>query len=181
MKQKLKKILLFALLSLSIVACADQSNSDFGMPETGMEMDDDWGGVSNTADKLEDAFAEMEEATETPSIEQGSKEGNMGKDGTAYKRKVIYTGTLRMQVESIEETHKNVLTLLDNYGAYVSSDNIDNSYGWQENTMTIRVPREKFYDLLAAVEKEAVFIDSKNVNANDVSEEYYDLKNPHRE
>lgn len=164
----LKKILLFAVLAFAVVACSQESDANYAPTDAPYAEEALSDLVSNmaTQSKSEEGSYGTEE-----SLEQAVEEPKGG-----FDRKIIYTGNLRMQVEDIEVTHKNVLAMLDKYGAYVASDNVDNSYGWQENTMSLRVPKEKFYDFLAAVEKEAIFIDSKSVNASDVSEEYYDLK-----
>lgn len=173
MKTKnLQKILLVLILAISVVACGKNGEPGMSFSDANMSMEEDWapmeeGGEAEAKLATEDLVGGNQQSVRKDEVQNGLSE---------VQRKIIYTGNLRMQVESIETTHRNVLGMLDKYGAYVSADNIDNSYGWQENTMTIRVPKENFYDMLAAVEKEAVFIDSKNVSASDVSEEYYDLK-----
>jgi hypothetical protein len=59
-------------------------------------------------------------------------------------------------------------------GGYISNENQNRESGNLENSWTVRIPAEKFDTFLGDVEKESIYVDSKNVSAEDVTAEYVD-------
>ncbi len=94
----------------------------------------------------------------------------------AIQRQMIYTATLRMRVESVDKSHDSVLALLGRYQAYVGSDNRTSYSERTENRIVIRVERSQFWGLLKAVEKQAVHLDEKKVNSEDVTGAIADIQ-----
>ena len=59
-------------------------------------------------------------------------------------------------------------------GGYISNENQHRYSGKLENAWTVRITADKFDTFLGDVEKESIYIDSKNVSAEDVTAEYVD-------
>lgn len=91
-------------------------------------------------------------------------------------RMMIYTADLRLRVRSVDSSHARIMALLNRYTAYMTSDNRTSYSGQIENTVTIRVTQAQFNTLLERVLKEAVYIDKKEINASDVTQEFVDLE-----
>lgn len=91
-------------------------------------------------------------------------------------RMMVYTADLRLRVRSVDSSHTRIMALLSRYNAYMTSDNRTSSSGQIENSLTIRVTQAQFNTLLERVLKEAVYIDKKEINASDVTQEFVDLE-----
>ncbi len=59
-------------------------------------------------------------------------------------------------------------------GGYISNENQNRQSGSLENSWTVRIPAEKFDIFLEDVEKESVYVDSRNVTVEDVTAKYVD-------
>ena len=59
-------------------------------------------------------------------------------------------------------------------GGYISNENQNRQSGSLENSWTVRIPAEKFDIFLEDVEKESVYVDSRNVTVEGVTAEYVD-------
>jgi hypothetical protein len=82
------------------------------------------------------------------------------------KRMIIYTGQYVLSVYDLEESAKKIVKLTRDAGGYVSK---------QTNEMvTVRVPADKFSEVVEALEKLGRVI-HKEINAQDVTEQYTDL------
>lgn len=87
------------------------------------------------------------------------------------ERKLIRTANLRVQVKSFEGLDLSLTDVVNKFGGYISnssSSEYDNSY-------TVRIPQEKFDEFLSLIGDFGKVL-SKNINARDVTEEYYDTQ-----
>lgn len=106
------------------------------------------------------AVFEMEEAVE-----------NYSSSSSEIQRKVVWTGYISVEVQSLEETKKVIDEWVKKYGGYVVSTNESkNNVHW-----TVNIPSEKFD---AAMKESGSFgkLNNKNVYSRDVTEQYYDLE-----
>ncbi len=92
------------------------------------------------------------------------------------EKKIIKNATVKFQVKELTNSSKNIEIVSKKYGAYVSASNQTNNYGSLNNSISIRVPAGKFEDLLNEVLKESIYIESKNITSQDVTEEYVDTE-----
>ena len=165
-----KNFFYWMLIALMLGACAknggDQGNDNLTnafLNEMAKEMD---------AAESEEMSGEGTNAMILPaSLEEPGSASSIPK----AQRKVIYSGSMSLQVKDLDETHKKVVAKVDDMKGYISEDVVDNSYGYQNNRMTIRVPKEQFYPMVSWLEENALYVESKQLNANDVTEEFVDL------
>ena len=97
-------------------------------------------------------------------------------DSVAIERKIIYTSDVDLVVEEFDEVPEKVEKLVDQFDGYLAGSNIAGSPGRPRNGQwTIRVPDKHADEFLAEVKKlgELRRIGSE---AQDVTEEYYDLQ-----
>ncbi len=119
----------------------------------------------------------MEESTEE-AVEYESDDANNtpSEPIKVTDRKIIKTGSISFETDNVAESRKKIDTVITEFGAYVSSDN-ENNYGNRiEQKITIRVPFAKFDKLLAKIVSGADHLDSRNIQATDVTEEYMDIQ-----
>jgi hypothetical protein len=110
-------------------------------------------------------------------LPQEAREKTISQDQTPVTdRRIIKEGEISFETSDKDETRKIINKAVKESNAYIAQDNItDHSYRI-ENRITIRVPSEKFEDLLTRISEIAVELDSKNISATDITEEYVDVE-----
>jgi hypothetical protein len=89
-------------------------------------------------------------------------------------KKMIYTANVRYRVQDIGQSEKNIKTSVSKYKGYITNITQSHSEGELTSNLTIRVPVAYFDSLLNSSAKEAIYTDFKNIQTEDISEEYYD-------
>ncbi len=152
---KFKRYFYF-LLTLILLGCSGESE---GFLDESSKM------------KTEEAAYETEMAEEIPEEEQPAS-ADIGK----VERQIIKTARLQIEVKNYDEAKKQVDELITKYNAYTSSEDENNTETRKSNTIVIRVPKSDFDSLLNSLAGIAKEVESKSVNAKDVTEEFVDIK-----
>ena len=148
-----RSFIVLGVCSVFVTACGNSEYEDSSAaPRTQMAP----AGAASTADLASEMESEEIEVTQS--------------------RMMIYTADLRLRVRSVDSSHTRIMALLSRYNAYMTSDNRTSYSGQIENSLTIRVTQAQFNSLLERVLKEAVYIDKKEINASDVTQEFVDLE-----
>ena len=92
------------------------------------------------------------------------------------KTKLIKTVNYRFEVENVKRATENIEVAIKKYPAYISASNLHLENPILENKLTIRVQSEFFYDLFKDIDKEARFVNFRDVNTTDASKEFVDLE-----
>ena len=93
-----------------------------------------------------------------------------------HPRRIIYTAHIDLVVEEFEAVPHKVAALAEQFGGYVASSDVQGQPGSpRHGTWTIRVPVERYSDLLSEA-KQLGELRSLTSNSRDVSEEYYDIE-----
>ncbi|MEM1257925.1 MAG: DUF4349 domain-containing protein [Bacteroidota bacterium] len=90
-------------------------------------------------------------------------------------RKVIWTGSLEIKVQSVDESTTKINELCKKYNAFVSNMNLKNTSYELSNSLTIRIGSEHFTSLMEDLKDEGEFVKNVSVSSNDVTEEYIDV------
>jgi hypothetical protein len=91
------------------------------------------------------------------------------------QRLIIRNGTMNLEIESYDEADKKINELVKNLDGYTSASSSSmNAAGKKQGSLTIKVPAEKFDELIAKL-GEIGQISSQNITSSDVTEEYIDL------
>jgi hypothetical protein len=92
------------------------------------------------------------------------------------KTKIIKTATYRFKVKDVKKSTESIEAAIEKYPAYISSSNLLLEDDVLENKITIRIQNEFFQNLMQDIDKEATFVNFRNVITNDVSKEFVDLE-----
>ena len=92
------------------------------------------------------------------------------------EKQVIKTARLVYEVKKLQETSQKVDSLVKAMGGYISSSYQDNNSDRHQLNLTLRIPSPGFDDLLAALGRLPERVDHKSVEAQDVTEQYLDLR-----
>lgn len=90
--------------------------------------------------------------------------------------KIIKTANIKYQVKKYEDSRKKILSLVQQTGAYVQSENQTSSDKSIDNTIVIRIKSDGFDNLVEKLLEESIYTDSKSIVADDVTEQFVDIQ-----
>jgi hypothetical protein len=93
-----------------------------------------------------------------------------------FEKKIIRNGNLTIESKDLKSSRTRLDTLVVFYSGYISSESFNDQEDQLSYNLTCRIPAEKFDLFISGVESGPDKIVSKSVNANDVTEQYYDVK-----
>ncbi len=107
----------------------------------------------------------------------GESKDDTNNDRVVIEKKVIKNGSLRLKVESTEESAEKIKNIAKEYKGEVA--NVD-LYRQGKNglggTLTVKVPVDQFESAMKAIKAVGDQVLSESVSSNDVTEEYVDLQ-----
>jgi hypothetical protein len=142
----MKKLFLISLIGLLLAACNQNDSGVFKYAEKGAMMAD---------------FDMQEASPAAPAI---------------MDRKLIKTGNLSFETKDVFKTKTAIEEICKSENAYISDESQNNFEERLQYNQVIRVPAERFDDLIIQVEKIALRIENKSVNTQDVTEEFIDVE-----
>lgn len=96
-------------------------------------------------------------------------------DNPVIERKIIKEGEIIFETSNSTETKEIISKSIVDFKGYISKDNVFDYKDKVEYRITIRVPSDKFELLLDRISQNVKKLDSKNINALDVTEEFIDV------
>ena len=172
----LPALIILALAGLFFFSCSAKKDAAYGASSTSfasMDMADE----EMAYDDAEYVMAGKEAkamAPEGPAAVEGQNPApalEPQKSQESYERKLIKTGNVRLEVQSLAEVKVGVESWVKKYGGYIASSDESNSNA----TFTVKIPSERFEEAMGETSSFGK-VTSKNVNSKDVTDRYYDLK-----
>ncbi|WP_027392646.1 DUF4349 domain-containing protein [Aquimarina latercula] len=121
----------------------------------------------------------MEDTGETPALNAFETEDEIKikneTENANNRLKIIKNASCRIKVSSVEEVTTLSKNIAAKYNGYVSDERFTNTNYSKENRFTIRIPQDKFDEVLDSICALAEFVDHKNISTVDVTEEYIDI------
>jgi hypothetical protein len=124
---------------------------------------------SQTEGKAPSKNFDSAEATNQPSFKQGAEK-------TKENRKLIWRADLEFQVKNVDKSTEEINALSSKYGGFVSDMNLSNSSRRISNTITVRIPNDKFQLFVSAIKGESIYMDRADIASQDVTEEFVDIE-----
>jgi len=98
-------------------------------------------------------------------------------EGELTQRKVIKNGNLTLLVKKAEEVAESIKQLASRLDGFVSNSRVYEVVdGIKSGTVTIRVPADNFDQAIAEIKQLSVKVESENISASDVTEQFVDLE-----
>ncbi|PRO67290.1 DUF4349 domain-containing protein [Alkalicoccus urumqiensis] len=174
-----RKGLFFISLVLAVLllgACMDQSNTAENNTADMNAADD--AAVNEAEQEDTEAGGWAEEESEAPAAAEDSGSQPPVTETESFGQQVIYTAEMSIIVEDYDQVEQNLRDEVASRQGYVVDSTMqqEGEEERQSGSMTVRVPRESFEDMLTAAEAGAVEVESLSTRGNDVSEEYVDLE-----
>jgi|APTNR8051073442_1049403.scaffolds.fasta_scaffold00869_6 hypothetical protein len=158
----MKNFLRFLMLLLLIMAFAcSNAKQDNGSAVSFMETEMDQSG------------AERSRQEPPPPPQPGEEAQNSSKP---VERKIIKEGSITFETDDLQATRQLILTAVAESGGYLAQDNAYNEYDRIQHQLVLRIPADKFDSLLNKISASAKKLDSKNISAQDVTEEFIDVQ-----
>jgi len=157
------------LLALTLSACSASSGGSQSKTESMSVAVKSDNGAANEARPA--AEAQQQTSKETGSGTTGGVKQS-GENG--FNRKLIYTGSMSLQVKDYEASQKQLRELVAGAGAYILNFSESSSKSEIGGTFTIKVEAGGFISLLDGIETISK-AKQRNVQGQDVTEEYVDL------
>ncbi|MEZ4930794.1 MAG: DUF4349 domain-containing protein [Saprospiraceae bacterium] len=165
------KKLLYLFIFLFLYSCGNLSEQS--VPQMSKSA-----GFSEEMERYEDV--EMEEAPpvppEAPPQHQATNESEPADNPTPKEKKIIRDGEMQMEVENVKSAKSFVDSTLKKFNAYYERETYESSDYQSSYHLKIRVPANDFDNLINAASQAGGEINLKNINARDVTEQYYDIK-----
>ena len=92
------------------------------------------------------------------------------------EKKIIRNGNLTIESYDLKKSKTRLDTLVGFYTGYISSESFNDQEDQLSYNITCRIPADKFDLFMSGVESGPDKVISKSVNADDVTEQYYDVK-----
>ena len=155
---RIKMMVLMLVIVCVASACSGQSDSDTSMNTT-----------SSNLNSLN--IATSQDTADSVSDDQSS----VKTDAKVVEQLLIYTGTMKISTNRFEETIEVIFSLLEQAGGYMIAQEDTSNEQTKVSSIVVRVPSEQFFSWIEGVEQIPDIKISKNISAEDVSEEYVDL------
>lgn len=157
--RKLWSTFLSGILIFLLAACSGQQEN------AKMSMDNAQSGSGESISMTENADGNSK-AEETKNLTVES-----------IDRMVIYQAEIRLKVKNYEKAQSSLEKKASSYGGYIVQSNVFRDDNKQmSGTITIRIPQGHFQQFLHDAEGTAEEVLERNVNGQDVTEEYVDLE-----
>ncbi len=193
MKKNLYLIIVtFVLISVLVAACGKMSdkmmNFEGGSSKTTdmeMKMDAPPPPPPPTSSTLDNVMIMEEKPSNAPGGNTGEENITAPTSETIENKKevtekvpskIIKTADIKFQVKKYDESRKNILALVKQNDAYVQSENQTNYNTSIDNTIVIRVKSDGFDNLVEKLLAESIYVDSKKIVADDVTEQFVDVQ-----
>lgn len=149
---KMKKLLLIFSLCLALLSCDRRETANFVGDAT------------------------LEDNAEPPAVSLRRPKQPAAGDAVAAERKLIRNGSLSFETSDVKKTKTAIDAICKELNAYISNESQNNYSSRLQYNQTIRVTADKFDLLIQKVEAEASRVEGKNVNTEDVTEEFIDVE-----
>lgn len=158
----MKNILLWLLLSLSVVSCKNRDADQYGISRMALPP-------PATAEPVM-ADVKADESVTENKIEPVSP-------AQQAEKKIIKEGEISIEANNIKAARKALTDSLTKLGGYVDeeSENNDESNSRKNYVLSIRIPAQHFERFLSAVSSAADHIESKSIRIKDVTTEFIDI------
>jgi len=170
---KTKIILLSFLTAFQLLSSCGQKKekiTDEIAREINQPYSSDATAAEEAGQKSSGAFSENEKS-DTRTLEQNSPQSVTEK----IPQKIIKTADISIKVDKYDKARTEILAIIKKHNGYVASENQNGNDYRTTNEMIIRVDAANFDALVDNLLKEAVFVDYKKVNSEDVTEEFVDI------
>lgn len=94
----------------------------------------------------------------------------------SIERKLIKEGEIEFETEDINSSRQLIVKAINHFGGYVATDQESKEPGKKINTITVRIPSEKFDAFISEATTGISTFEKKDIRVKDVTEEFLDVE-----
>lgn len=151
----MKKSLFLLLLFASMITSCHQKSSSVGNLEFAEEA-------------MDEVIPMTRQQGGAPLMQIDNKE--------VVKKKIIKDGRIGLKVENVDAAKARVDSVVKTYGAYYSSEKLNNTDWETSYKLMVRIPSVQFEHFISAIEQGKGEVLYKEIDARDVTEQFIDLE-----
>lgn len=166
-----KQLIILSLSSLTLLfACNKKSEERVGADETTVEN-------MKAPAMAATVNADMEIPDEKRmDFSPSSANSPIQNNATINKKKIIKDGNISIKTKDIVVSKASLDELVKQYNGYYENEDLQNNDQLISYNLRVRVPSDNFEKIISTLENGKDEITNKNIQARDVSEEYYDVE-----
>jgi hypothetical protein len=132
--------------------------------------------------QLSNSKLDNQREKEVDSVVVGNLDNDQNKLATPIKaitdwdKKIIKTADIKLELKDYSKYNSNLHAKLKGYGAYIAKEEQSQYNEILQNTVVIKVPVEKFDDVLNSFNDDGITVIEKKINTEDVTGELVDGK-----
>lgn len=153
----------FALVVLIMSSCHNQSLKSKSSPNEFNEV-------------LKDEYLLMESDVDVAAVNQANAPAGKESLKISMERKLIKNGSLSFETNGISATKIEIEKLCKEFEAYVASETQYSADGRLQHEQEFRIPARNFDAFIKKLEGLGKKIENKNINTQDVTEEFIDVE-----
>lgn len=92
------------------------------------------------------------------------------------RRVIIYTGNISLVVKDTEQAIADITALVNEQSGFVAGSNVYQSGEALRGSITIRIPAERYQEVMAQLRDMALRVERENSSTEDVTEQFVDLQ-----
>jgi hypothetical protein len=97
-----------------------------------------------------------------------------GEEGASEDHRLVRTESLGLIVKTPAETAEKIIQIAQGAGGFLVTSNVNGGADATSAVLSIRVPAEKFDEVRALIRKLSLRVESKSIDAQDVTKQYVD-------
>jgi hypothetical protein len=90
--------------------------------------------------------------------------------------RIVKSAHYRFEVADVKRSNEAIEAAIKKYPSYIASSTLNLAHAFLEHKITIRVQNEYFHDLLKEIDKQAITVNFRNIQTDDVSKDFVDLE-----
>lgn len=114
--------------------------------------------------------------TDTPDTTASAAPSITADKSNDWDKKIIKTGSLTIQVKDFKKYSEILRTAVKQYGGYIANEEQNQSGETLESTVSIKVPVDRFDDMMSQLPEGTEKLVSKKISSDDVTGEIIDVK-----
>ena len=170
--EKMKKTILTILTVTALAALAGCSKRSYAKAADGMVQKEYYATENTSSGIYSDVmvYSDMDLSSDEESLSDQKPEAPAA-EPVPIERKLIRTGTISVEVESLADTREKINSWVSRWNGYIANS----SEGPSSMSCTIRIP-SIYFDLAVNEAYGLGKLRSKSIQAQDVTDQYYDLQ-----
>lgn len=156
-----------AAIAMAVMLVSCQQSSESGKTEEMATTD------IMLPENAEDPAPSIDNTTVSDTIIYGSGEP---KKTAEWERKIVKTAQVKLELKDFKQYDRFVHNSLQQYGAFVAQEQQNESEYKIENALTIKVPVDRFEDVMNTINRDDVKVLEKSISTEDVTGEVIDTR-----